>query len=116
MAVFSWGSNRDGQLGHQPVIQKTHRAGVCSAAMEVLALARLGVSGSISTVAAGASHSLAVSEFGDVYSWGRNKEGACGQGMSFLWVHICDPVGKKAYQKHVVSCNGKGAIPEERGL
>ena len=81
MAIFSWGSNRDGQLGHTfTTTTKQSRHSGCASATEVLALARLGVSANISAVAAGAAHSLAVSEFGDVYSWGRNREGACGNG------------------------------------
>ena len=68
--VFSWGNGGNGRLGLGDV---QDRAEACP----VLLLQHE----SISAVQCGASHSLALTASGRVYSWGKNSQGQCGQGV-----------------------------------
>ncbi|KAL6974736.1 hypothetical protein U1Q18_013042 [Sarracenia purpurea var. burkii] len=68
--VFTWGSNREGQLGYTSVdTQPTPRR---------VSLLR----SKIVAVAAANKHTAVVSESGEVFTWGCNKEGQLGYGTS----------------------------------
>jgi alpha-tubulin suppressor-like RCC1 family protein len=66
-AVYTWGYNYDGQLGNGTTTASNRPA-------EVTALSGQGVS----ALQAGTYHSLALTESGTVYAWGRNNEGQLG--------------------------------------
>lgn len=77
--VYSWGSNREGQLGvgaRGDAAAPTLVAGPSSAAAEPAARRR------IVAIAAGARHSVAVNDGGQVLAWGWNLHGQCGTGES----------------------------------
>ena len=69
-SVYTWGDNRRSQLGG------------CASDKTIFEPAHLDSleSESIVTTAGGASHTLYLSEFGDVFACGRNVEGQCGTG------------------------------------
>ncbi|CAM8884892.1 unnamed protein product [Rhodiola kirilowii] len=68
--VFTWGSNREGQLGYTSVDTQPIPRRVSSIRSRVVA------------VAAANKHTAAVSESGEVFTWGCNKEGQLGYGTS----------------------------------
>ena len=67
--VWAWGQNNDGQLGR----------GTFDGGANETPQAVTGVSGAVA-VAAGRSHSLAVTNNGDVWAWGDNRWGQLGDG------------------------------------
>ncbi|EEF36705.1 conserved hypothetical protein [Ricinus communis] len=67
--VFTWGSNREGQLGYTVDTQPTPRR-VSSLKSRIIA------------VAAANKHTAVVSDSGEVFTWGCNKEGQLGYGTS----------------------------------
>jgi len=70
--VWAWGSNNNGQLG----INSTSRKLIPVSVIDDSDLILTG----ITDIAAGGSHSLAVSSSGTVFSWGRNANGQLGDG------------------------------------
>ncbi|XP_074270927.1 uncharacterized protein LOC141594833 [Silene latifolia] len=68
--VFTWGSNREGQLGYASVDTQPTPRKVSSLKLKIKA------------VAAANKHTAAVSETGEVFTWGCNKEGQLGYGTS----------------------------------
>ncbi|WOL05081.1 inhibitor of Bruton tyrosine kinase [Canna indica] len=68
--VFTWGSNREGQLGYTSVDTQSTPRRVGSLKAKVI------------SVAAASKHSAAVAESGEVFTWGCNKEGQLGYGTS----------------------------------
>ncbi|CAH9125045.1 unnamed protein product [Cuscuta epithymum] len=68
--VFTWGSNREGQLGYTSVDTQPTPRRVSSLKSRVVA------------VAAANKHTAAVTDTGEVYTWGCNKEGQLGYGTS----------------------------------
>lgn len=68
--VFTWGSNREGQLGYTSVDSQATPRRVSSFRSRVVA------------VSATNKHSAAVTESGEVFTWGCNKEGQLGYGTS----------------------------------
>ncbi|KAL9247066.1 hypothetical protein vseg_020537 [Gypsophila vaccaria] len=68
--VFTWGSNREGQLGYASVDTQPTPRRVSSLKVKIVA------------VAAANKHTAAVSETGEVFTWGCNKEGQLGYGTS----------------------------------
>jgi alpha-tubulin suppressor-like RCC1 family protein len=70
--VWAWGSNLQGQLGLGEV---TPKIGQLIFAEQVTSLVN------ITRIAAGGSHSLAMSSDGTVWSWGLNRFGQLGQGL-----------------------------------
>ncbi|KAK5578203.1 hypothetical protein RB653_003156 [Dictyostelium firmibasis] len=70
MSVLSVGQSKNGQLGHESTKE-------CLDPTVIEGLLGKRIIQSVS----GESHSLAVSRFGDVYSWGRSKEGQLGIGQ-----------------------------------
>ncbi|KAJ7539741.1 hypothetical protein O6H91_11G107500 [Diphasiastrum complanatum] len=68
--VYSWGSNREGQLGYPSVDTQAIPRRVSALKSRVVA------------VAAANKHSAVVTEGGDIYSWGCNREGQLGYGTS----------------------------------
>jgi alpha-tubulin suppressor-like RCC1 family protein len=69
--VYGWGANTDGQLGN---------GSTTSSDQPVLAQAPTGVS--LTAIAAGTGHSLALSSGGVAYSWGFNGSGQLGDGTT----------------------------------
>ncbi|OMO62649.1 Regulator of chromosome condensation, RCC1 [Corchorus olitorius] len=68
--VFSWGSNREGQLGYTSVDTQPTPRRVSSLRSKIVA------------VAAANKHTAVVSESGEVFTWGCNREGQLGYGTS----------------------------------
>ncbi|KAF3773894.1 Inhibitor of Bruton tyrosine kinase [Nymphaea thermarum] len=68
--VFTWGSNREGQLGYTSVDTQPTPRRVSSLRSKIIA------------VAAANKHTVVVSESGEVFTWGCNKEGQLGYGTS----------------------------------
>ncbi|KAJ3669927.1 hypothetical protein LUZ60_010251 [Juncus effusus] len=68
--VFTWGSNREGQLGYTSVDTQPTPRRVTWFKLR------------IADVAAANKHSAAVAESGEVFTWGCNKEGQLGYGTS----------------------------------
>ena len=67
--VFSWGSNRNGQLGQGDYLDR-------QVPKRITFFERL--SGSVVQVAAGCHHALARTDGGEVYAWGWNAQGQLG--------------------------------------
>lgn len=68
--VFTWGSNREGQLGYTSVDTQPTPRRVSSLRSKIVA------------VAAANKHTAVVSDSGEVFTWGCNKEGQLGYGTS----------------------------------
>ncbi|KAM2890194.1 hypothetical protein COP2_008649 [Malus domestica] len=68
--VFTWGSNREGQLGYTSVDTQPTPRRVSSLRSKVVA------------VAAANKHTAVVSNGGEVFTWGCNREGQLGYGTS----------------------------------
>ncbi|KAE8099718.1 hypothetical protein FH972_017675 [Carpinus fangiana] len=68
--VFTWGSNREGQLGYTSVDTQSTPRRVSSLRSKIVA------------VAAANKHTAVVSESGEVFTWGCNREGQLGYGTS----------------------------------
>lgn len=68
--VFTWGSNREGQLGYTSVDTQPTPRRVSSLKSKIVA------------VAAANKHTAVVSDSGEVFTWGCNKEGQLGYGTS----------------------------------
>ncbi|GKV07577.1 hypothetical protein SLEP1_g19330 [Rubroshorea leprosula] len=68
--VFTWGSNREGQLGYTSVDTQPTPRRVSSLKSRIVA------------VAAANKHTAVVSEAGEVFTWGCNREGQLGYGTS----------------------------------
>ncbi|KAK8963787.1 hypothetical protein KSP40_PGU011899 [Platanthera guangdongensis] len=68
--VFTWGSNREGQLGYTSVDTQPTPKRVSCLRVRIVA------------VAAANKHTAAVTESGEVFTWGCNKEGQLGYGTS----------------------------------
>lgn len=68
--VFTWGSNREGQLGYTSVDTQPTPRRVSLLRSKVVALA------------AANKHTVVVSDLGEVFTWGCNKEGQLGYGTS----------------------------------
>ncbi|XP_078435331.1 ankyrin repeat family protein / regulator of chromosome condensation (RCC1) family protein [Wolffia australiana] len=68
--VYTWGSNREGQLGYPSVDTQATPRRVSSLRSRIV------------SVAAANKHSAAVSESGEVFTWGCNKDGQLGYGTS----------------------------------
>ncbi|XP_057984022.1 uncharacterized protein LOC131168537 isoform X1 [Malania oleifera] len=68
--VFTWGSNREGQLGYTSVDTQPTPRRVSSLRSKIVA------------VAAANKHTAVVSESGEVFTWGCNREGQLGYGTS----------------------------------
>ncbi|MBF9236073.1 cell wall anchor protein [Hymenobacter sp. BT683] len=72
--IQAWGGNRDGQLGDGTA--SAHTTPVAVALPEAAAQAQW------KQIAAGTSHSLALTTDGQLYAWGNNDEGQLGNGSS----------------------------------
>jgi alpha-tubulin suppressor-like RCC1 family protein len=70
-AVMSWGLNTQGQLGDGSTVQKTSPVAVTGLGSTVIV-----------AIAAGASHSVALTSTGTVLAWGQNTAGQLGQGST----------------------------------
>ena len=69
--VYSWGNGGNGRLGLGDLLDRTEACPVATLNNEVVV-----------SVQCGASHSLALTEAGSVYSWGKNTQGQCGHGTA----------------------------------
>ncbi|CAM9540808.1 unnamed protein product, partial [Choristocarpus tenellus] len=76
MSVYVWGKNRHGQLGEDPGSWEDSL--VSHSGIDVPT--RLDIDDEIVAVAGGEAHTLIVSKFGDIYSFGRGREGQLGHG------------------------------------
>ncbi|XP_008462805.2 uncharacterized protein LOC103501089 isoform X1 [Cucumis melo] len=68
--VFTWGSNREGQLGYTSVDTQPTPRRVSSLRSKIV------------DVAAANKHTAVVSESGEIFTWGCNREGQLGYGTS----------------------------------
>lgn len=68
--VFTWGSNREGQLGYTSVDTQPTPRRVSSLKSKIVA------------VAAANKHTAVISDSGEIFTWGCNKEGQLGYGTS----------------------------------
>lgn len=68
--VFTWGSNREGQLGYTSVDTQATPRKVSSLKSKIV------------SVAAANKHTAVVSDSGEVFTWGCNREGQLGYGTS----------------------------------
>lgn len=68
--VFTWGSNREGQLGYTSVDTQPTARRVSLLKSKIVA------------VAAANKHTAVVSDLGEVFTWGGNREGQLGYGTS----------------------------------
>ena len=93
--VYSWGYNQYGQTGHGP-------QGLAQWEPRIIK----GLEGiKIVQVLAGEEHSLALSEHGEVYSWGRGTQGQLGHGdVKDVWF----PFLIKSLQGKAVTAIGRG--------
>jgi alpha-tubulin suppressor-like RCC1 family protein len=90
--VFTWGSNGAGQLGDNTTLSK-------SRPVQVLGLTGTGFLSGVTSIAAGGSHSLAVSE-GGLFTWGKNDRGQLGIYTG----------GDRMLPMHVVGVGGTGFL------
>jgi hypothetical protein len=67
--VFSWGNGGNGRLGLGDIQDRTEACIISTLGDEI-----------ISNVICGASHSLALTSKGQIYTWGKNTQGQCGHG------------------------------------
>jgi alpha-tubulin suppressor-like RCC1 family protein len=70
-AVYAWGMNTSGQLGDNTTTNQT-------SPVQVKGVGGTGTLANIKAIAAGGSHSLALSNTGTVYAWGSNTYGQLG--------------------------------------
>jgi alpha-tubulin suppressor-like RCC1 family protein len=71
LSVWCWGRNNRGQLGDNTLIAK-------SVPTQVLGPLGIGTLGNIIKVAAGAEHTIALDNITQVWCWGYNNRGQCG--------------------------------------
>ncbi|XP_059186433.1 probable E3 ubiquitin-protein ligase HERC6 [Centropristis striata] len=80
--VFSWGAGEDGQRGILPHLLSSR-----------LSLVPIPLQIPVIQVACGNSHSLALTQGGDVFSWGLNSHGQLGLGKEVSLQYVPDLVG-----------------------
>ncbi|KAK3242147.1 hypothetical protein CYMTET_48143 [Cymbomonas tetramitiformis] len=69
--LFTWGFGRGGRLGHpNELVHSGQQAVITPLAVAALSSLR------VATVAVGKNHTLASVDTGDVFSWGRNRDGS----------------------------------------
>jgi alpha-tubulin suppressor-like RCC1 family protein len=109
--VFSFGDNREGQLGLGWVGQVHPEKGAITCVPDIVQQIK---SGRIGQICAGRGHSLALSEYGMVWAWGCNADGqlGCGQASedSTIFPHPkdvdfskCSPPGSRVLIKSISS-------------
>lgn len=67
--VFAWGNGGNGRLGLGNTTDRTDSCLITALAHE-----------KVVSVQCGASHSLALTDAGTIYTWGKNTQGQCGVG------------------------------------
>lgn len=80
--VYAWGQNVQGDLG-ATTTQTCATGDACSTTPVQVS----GLPGTVSTIAAGSGHSLALTSSGTVYAWGENDLGQLGNGSSDSTAH-----------------------------
>lgn len=78
--VKCWGSNRFGQLGNG-VSRKCNRYGKCAQPFSASPVDVVGLAGKVKAIAAGGSHTCALTRGGGVMCWGYNARGQLGSGQ-----------------------------------
>jgi alpha-tubulin suppressor-like RCC1 family protein len=68
--VFTWGQNNCAQLGHDEMNQDFHKPSIVKALKDE----------KITKICCGHSHSLALNDRGEIFSWGSNEWGEVGSG------------------------------------
>jgi len=104
--VFAWGNNANGQLGNNNAPNDS------PVPVRVLGLGGFGFLPGIKAIAAGQSHSLAVSSNGTVFAWGSNAFGQLGNGIvggeSPVPVTVLGPGGVGLLEDIVAVSGGQG--------
>jgi len=67
--VFSWGNGGNGRLGLGDTADRTEACFISDLS-----------NSTIVAIQCGASHSMARTQQGNMYTWGKNTQGQCGQG------------------------------------
>lgn len=101
--VYCWGNNSNGQLGNNTTTQE-------NVPVEVLGVGGSGYLSGIVSIAAGALHTCALSELGNVYCWGEDYYGDLGNNSttdSHVPVEVVG-VGGVGYLSGVASITGGG--------
>lgn len=83
--LYAWGSNIEGQLGTGAILSSND--------LRKLVPTQVGTATNWSTVAAGLSHTLAINTLGELYAFGRNREGQLGTGSVLTSVTSPQQVG-----------------------
>ena len=96
--VFSFGLGTRGQLGHGDIQQ---------AKEPILVEALAGIP--VKDIACGSWHSLALSEYGDVYSWGWNEDGQLGHSLGSRQPVVALPTLIDGEEDESYSCIGAGS-------
>jgi alpha-tubulin suppressor-like RCC1 family protein len=89
--VYTWGRNECGQLGHDEINTDIHKPKIVSDLIRE----------NIISICSGYSHSLALSDNGEIFSWGSNKWGEVGSGKEDLY-HL-KPIRLKGFGRDKVS-------------
>jgi len=102
-AVLSWGTSESGALG------QGERVGESLLPSQVLAVGSELEGREIVGVAAGDEHSIATDVQGNVYAWGRIREGQLGLGIKSS-NPVCKPTRVEALRAHriIKACGGSG--------
>ena len=90
--VYSWGRRDYGQLGREVLFENTTKGGKGTADIKRVELPRR-----IVDIKCGAQHCIVLSDNGEVYSWGWNEHGMCGNGKE-----------ENLYKPFLVEIKGKG--------
>jgi alpha-tubulin suppressor-like RCC1 family protein len=86
MSVYAWGTGTKGELG----------TGILETQLDPVVLE--GLKGkNIIQVSCGDYHSMALSEQGDLYVWGRGREGQLGNGEVFLFFLLSSSILQVIY-------------------
>lgn len=111
-AVWAWGNNVLGQLG----------SGKSSLTPDKIAVQVVGLTASITMIAAGGSHGLALDSANTVWSWGFNKDGQLGRGLPYTnrptpgqVVNAADASGKLTGVIHIAAGGGHSLFVDSAG-
>lgn len=111
--LYTWGGGEHGQLGHGDKVNKTSPCLVEGLRDKLLV-----------QITCGWSHTVALTDMGDVYTWGNGDHGKLGHGdtmkvtvprlvEALLGKHVCRVA---SYNEHTASLTDPGRIPKTSGL